>query len=220
MATRDYYVILGVQAADGQGNIRAAYRDLARRYHPDRAGPEGAAAFREITNAFSVLGDAERRRRYDEELARMDRSAQISDGDPLPLTRPRWSMRRDVVDTRPSYEALLDRFERNFTGLGVPKAERAQELHVDVAIRCADAARGTTLRLGLPSMIRCPKCRGVGCLNCRGRGLVETERPLDVAIPPLSGRGTTLVVPLSHLGVRNLYLNVRVRVDEGEPPGS
>jgi len=128
-------------------------------------------------------------------------------------------MRRDLVEVRPGADALFDRFERNFTGVGVPKGERVQELQVDVAISRQEADRGTTVRIGLPTFARCMGCRGYGCSACGGRGTVEQERPVSVTIPPMSGAGTTFVVPMSGLGIHNFYLHVQVRVSkEAEPP--
>jgi curved DNA-binding protein CbpA len=62
MAPRNYYVVLGVASDETEHGVRTAFRDLAKRYHPDRIGPRGAAPFREIAEAYEVLGDPERRR--------------------------------------------------------------------------------------------------------------------------------------------------------------
>lgn len=213
MALRNYYVILGVASSESERGIRAAYRDVVRRVHPDHAGPEGATAFREATEAYGVLADPHRRREYDDELARAGRRAPDQ-----PFVRD-VSMRRDLVEVRPGADALFARFERNFTGVGVPKGERVQELQVDVAISRQEADRGTTVRIGLPTFARCIGCRGYGCSACGGRGTVEQERPVSVTIPPMSGAGTTFVVPMSGLGIHNFYLHIRVRVSkEAEPP--
>jgi DnaJ-class molecular chaperone len=206
MAFRNYYVILGVGSMESDRGIRTAYRELVRRFHPDHAGPEGASAFREATEAYRVLADPLRRREYDDELARAQRP-QPSE----PFVRD-LSMRRDVVDSRPSAEELFGRIERNFTGVSVPKGDRVQELQVDIAISREEAERGTNVRIGLPTFSRCIGCRGYGCSACGGRGTVEQERPVTISVPPMSGPGTTFVLPLSGLGIHNFYLHVRVRV--------
>lgn len=207
MAARNYYVVLGVASDETERGVRAAFRDLAKRYHPDRVGPEGAGPFREVAEAYEVLGDPLRRRLYDESLRQRPH---------VPPDRPvrEASMRRHLADVRPSAEAMFSRFERNFTGRAVPKGEGVEELHVEVAVSPEEAARGTRLHIGVPVFWRCRGCGGGGCIGCEGRGALEGERPVAVHLPPMSGKGTTFVLPLAGYGIHNFYLRVRVRVDK------
>ncbi len=213
MASRNYYVILGVASNETEHGVRAAFRDLARRYHPDRIGPEGAAPFREIAEAYQVLGDPARRQAYDDLL----RGAHRARGDGLVREV---SIRRDLAEARPSEEAMFSRFARNFTGTGIPKAEGVERLNVEVAISEEEASRGARVRLAVPVFVPCMGCRARGCNACGWTGTRESERPLTINVPPMSGRGTTFVVPLAGLGVHNFYLRVRVRVDRGAEPQS
>lgn len=210
MSTRNYYVVLGVASTETDRGIRAAFRDLAKKHHPDRVGPSGAGSFREINEAYEVLRDARRRREYDDALA-----------DPRERFVRELSMRHDLVGARPSVEELFGRLARNFTGVNVPKGERPFELGVDVALSPEEARRGTQLRLAIPLFASCPRCAGRGCFACRGQGTREVERPVKVDVPPMSGAGATFVVPLSGLGVHNFFLHVRVRVHRSvEAPGT
>jgi DnaJ-class molecular chaperone len=212
MASRNYYVILGVSSNETERGVRAAFRDLAKRYHPDHVGPDGAATFREIAEAYDVLGDPGRREEYDQSLQQprgpLGGARRVRDV----------SMRRDLVDVRPSEEAMFRRFAQNF--VGVPKAEGVEELHVEVVISSEEAARGTRVRLGVPIFSRCGRCSGHGCDACGGHGTREGERPVMIRVPPMSGGGTTFVVPLTGLGIHNFYLRVRVRVDGAAEPQS
>src|SRR6266545_1732621 len=66
MARSDHYAILGVARDASDDQIRSAYRKLARQYHPDVNSDDGASArFREVTEAYEVLSDPQRRQRYD-----------------------------------------------------------------------------------------------------------------------------------------------------------
>ena len=211
MGARNYYIVLGVASDESERGVRAAFRDLAKRYHPDRIGPRGAAPFREVAEAYEVLGDPARRQRYDESLRQEVPSSGAQHRRDL-------SMRGGLVEVRPSEDAMFQRFERNFTGIDGPKGEAVDELKVDVAISREEAAKGTTLRIGVPVFRRCADCLGRGCGGCRGRGLVEGERPMTIDLPPMSGSGTTFVTRLSGLGTHNFYLKVRVRVDGALEP--
>ncbi|MGE3673415.1 MAG: DnaJ domain-containing protein, partial [Polyangiaceae bacterium] len=66
MSKRDYYEVLGVQKDAGDDEIRKAYKKLAVKFHPDRNpdNPEAEAAFKEATEAYSVLSDGEKRAAY------------------------------------------------------------------------------------------------------------------------------------------------------------
>jgi molecular chaperone DnaJ len=211
MAARNYYVVLGVASNETDQGVRAAFRDLAKRYHPDRVGPSGAGPFREVAEAYEVLGDPARRRQYDESLERRPHAL------PERLVRD-VSMRRDLVDVRPSEGAMFRRFERNFTREALPKGEAVEELNVEVAVSPDEAGKGARLRIGVPVFGRCARCGGHGCIGCDGSGLVEGERPVAVDLPPMSGKGTTFVLPLAGLGIHNFYLRVRVRVDKATEP--
>ena len=66
--TRDYYGVLGVASNASQDEIKKAYRRLAKRYHPDanQNDPKSAERFKEISEAYQVIGDAEKRKQYDD----------------------------------------------------------------------------------------------------------------------------------------------------------
>ena len=226
MALRNFYVILGVASDATEQGVRAAFRDLAKRYHPDRVGPAGAAPFREVVEAYETLSDPERRSDYDAALERS--AARRLPVEPLcdslrsaarKIPVRDVSLRSDFADVRPSDEALFARFARNFTGVGVPKSEHVDELQIEVAISEEEAGRGAEVHLGVPVFVECARCYGRGCVGCAGQGVIERERPVNIALPPMSGSsGATFVMPLSQLGIRNLYVRVRVRIDKEMAP--
>lgn len=224
---RNHYRTLRVPRNESARGIRSAYRRLARECHPDYAGPSGEATFKRITEAFEVLSDARRREDYDRELAgerprprKSETEASHPPGPrepPEPLIPPR-SPFAPTADVRPGLEPLLERWRRNFTGLGVPKSERVELLGFEVVLDADEARRGGWLPIELPVFVPCPTCGGVGwdsrfpCLTCDRQGLVERRRAVQVRIPPGIPSGTLLEVPLEGLGVHNFAVRLHVRV--------
>lgn len=234
---RTYYVVLGVPRDESTEGIRAAFRDRAKELHPDRSGSEGGDAFRELQQAYEVLSDPTRRRRYDAELHRGERPpepdrarASRRPAEPLvnaPHAEPLIpeddsddpvSLFRDFQTIRPSDEALRERLRRNFTGRGVPKAEHAEALTVELQLTADQALQGGTVPLAIPVARACPACDGAGstgafpCVTCGQSGWVEDERVVRVRIPPGVRSGWVSELPLDGLGIDNLYLRLLVRV--------
>jgi molecular chaperone DnaJ len=214
---RNLYLTLGVARTESPSGIRAAFRDLVKRYHPDRTGPGGAATFREITEAYAVLSDPARRARHDEVLDEARLRARAEERQP----RSHIVRIRDA-DVRPGLEPLFARIARNFTGLGVPKGERVEKLDIDVRLTREEAERGTIVNVGAPMFQRCEACAGLGrtlllqCASCLGAGLVEGTRRVPIHVPPGVSDGVEILVPLARAGVHNLFASVRVTID---PPG-
>jgi hypothetical protein len=246
MRRKDYYVILGISRTDAPAAIRSAYRDLAHRYHPDRTGPEGTRHFQEINEAYEVLSDPKQRSAYDQETGHpvqvkvepMGEEVRRSSG-PGRVGRPRpgatdpargepipepmipgdVSVLRDFGVTRPSEDALYDRFMRNFARYGLPKSGRVEPLTVELHVSPDRASRGGAVTLALPVFRPCPACKGTGsvwefgCLHCSGTGMLETEQPVRISLPPHTRDRDLFQVPIRHHGIQNLVLNLLVRVD-------
>src|SRR4026208_392191 len=96
---RDYYDVLGVAPGAGAEEIKRAYRQLARRYHPDISGDERGAAFLEVSRASGVLRDPQRRRGY---------AVRLTAG-----TRAEWMADEIAIDF-PSVSSVLDRMRDSF----------------------------------------------------------------------------------------------------------
>jgi DnaJ-class molecular chaperone len=217
MVGKDYYLIQGVARSASAAGIRAWYRDLARRLHPDVAGARSTSAFQAITEAYQVLADPAARRRYNEELAQGERVPAAE-----PVTPSGWipmSRQAEPYAVRPSFDALMERLVRSFTGLGIPKSERPEGLTFEVILTPDEAVRGVHVPIGIPRVHSCPMCGGTGrvwlfpCRSCREQGVVQTEEVLRVPIPPLVRPGSMIEVPLHGLGIHNLYLRLHVRIE-------
>src|SRR3954452_19466119 len=135
-AVTDYYAVLGVARTASVEEIRSAYRKLARQYHPDVASKdtESAERFRQVTEAYEVLSDAERRQRYD-----MFGSAQGGLGD----------------------FGIGDLFE-TFFGSELRRREprgpmRGADLRMEIEIELLDSVKGVERKIPVPRLATCPK---------------------------------------------------------------
>jgi DnaJ-class molecular chaperone len=226
MAQKDLYLVLGISRGETDRGIQEAYRELAKRYHPDRAGPATTRKFQDIQEAYRVLSDPEKRRIYSHELEEHEKGPPTAaegsffraQSQPEPLVPEPMSVLHGFQTIRPSFEPLLERFLRNFTGEGIPKGERLQDLNIEVVLSPEEAATGVTIAIAVPVFYTCRNCGGAGhvwlfsCIDCNGSGTVEGEETVRVRIPPMTSDKAIVEIPIHGLGIHNFYLCVHVRV--------
>jgi molecular chaperone DnaJ len=192
----DFYLVLGLERSASLGEIKRAYRRLARRYHPDiNPGDRLAAAeFRRIAEAYETLSDPDRRRQYDVAGAGVSREPEtygfegfdfsVSVGGPLASTFG--DLFADVLAPPQVRES--------------GKPERGADLHQSIGLSFEDALRGGQQTLTVTRQEHCRACRGTGtqgtveteCGLCQGSGLVKSARGHMVfskPCPPCRGTG-------------------------------
>jgi len=181
---RDPYEILGVQRTDNEAAIRAAYRKLAKRHHPDvnPGKPEAVERFKEISTAYDLLSDKEKR-------ARFDRGEIDAEGHEVPPERPFYrdfqqgaGQERYQTNGGFTQEDIEAFFSQAFgQGAGRPGrpgagfAARGRDVQYGLTVSFIDAANGTTRRLAMPEGktldIRIPPGTEDGhMLRLRGQG--------------------------------------------------
>lgn len=212
---KDYYDILGVARNASDKEIKAAYRRLARKHHPDVNPGDKAAEerFKEIAEAFAVLSDAEKRRRYDQG----GHAAFGPDFDPFA------GFRVDLSDF--GIGNLADLFDSLAGGGRRPRAARprhGEDIQLELQIPFVDAVLGTTIDALLRREAACGACGGSGrqrsapCGTCRGAGRVPVEERVKVRIPPgIEDGGLVRLPEKGSAGARggaagDAYLHVRV----------
>lgn len=211
---KDYYYILQVRSNASQEEIRKAYRRLVLRYHPDMSGEPDAAKFREVQEAYEVLGDEEKRKAYNHERKSLEERRRAPDefvyGRPIRLFE-------DFGTIVPGLEEIFDHIRRNFFGPS-RKVEPVRDLHVEVILDREEAAWGGDLPLEVPLYVRCPRCGGSGsdfpflCSLCRGEGWQQAPRKVLIQIPPGVRDGSVFRYGLGRFGIHNLHLDVTIRV--------
>jgi molecular chaperone DnaJ len=227
MAIKNYYVVLGVHREVSDAGIRSAYKDLAKKFHPDRIGEHSTEAFQAISEAYQTLSDPEKRRLHnrllDQEEDRRREAGQrvnVRQGlEPEPLSWERVSMMEDYQHARPSFEGLYQQFPKDFSGLGAPNALRAERLNFEVILTADEARQGGVISVEAPEFHPCSVCGGSGrnwmfhCFDCQGSGVIETQRPVNIRFPPQVRSGTVIEAPFAEFGNHNLHIRLYLLVD-------
>ena len=236
MEYRDYYKILGVPRNADDKAIKTAYRRLARKHHPDVAkGKDSAARFQEVAEAYDVLGDSEKRKRYDTLGPDWQRYAEAGAGSRGPFEGAEVHFGRGG-------EGFSDFFRTIFGDLGGRRSggfrdvdlgdlgarfgpDKGGDVEAVIEVSLEDAFRGVNRTVSLELDEPCPACGGAGhvnrkpCAQCRGGGWSKGRRNLEVKIPAGVTTGSRVRVggegQSGAGGSRrgDLYLKVTVRPD-------
>lgn len=220
-ATKDYYNILGVGKGASADEIKAAYRRLARKHHPDLNPGDKASEekFKEINEAYAVLGDAKKREEYD----RFGKTP-FAEGGP-------W-FERGFGGGMP----FEDIFEFGFGdifgmgGRGVP--ERGQDILMPLEVSLEEAFTGVTKKITVRKESSCPTCGGTGsaefrtCDKCGGKGQVQSARGffrVAQTCPACGGTGrrvTKACIQCAGQGFVTLTEAVNAKIPAGVDDGS
>jgi molecular chaperone DnaJ len=201
---RDYYDVLGVSPDAGADEIRRAYRQLARRYHPDISGDDRAVAFLEAGRAYEVLSDPRRRQSYDAARSSSRRVA----GAP----QSGWFADEVAIDF-PSVSNLLDRMRHSFFGVTA-----IEELSAEIVLTPLEAFEGTTVPMGIPVRQTCDRCGGRGetwqewCGACGGCGDVRAYHDVELRVPAGVRSGERFRFSVMPAGVPLTRVDVRISI--------
>ncbi len=193
---RDYYEVLGVERKAADQEIKSAYRKLALQHHPDRnphAKEESEEKFKEITEAYSVLADAEKRAAYD----RYGFAGVSGSGASSPDFSS--SIFSDFEDIFGDFFGFGDMFGRG-RGQG-SRSRRGADLRYDLEIAFEEAASGIDTKIKIPRSETCTTCNGTGarkgstpvtCPACGGRGQIRQQQgffTISRGCPQCGGHG-------------------------------
>jgi curved DNA-binding protein len=201
---KDYYEILGVDRKATETEIKTAYRKAARKHHPDlHVKSEKAAAeekFKEINEAYAVLGDTEKRAQYD----RLGENLQNGqEWQPAPDMGNFGSQSWHTTGA----DGFSDFFESLFgrsrssgpgSGFGQTRNMRGQDLESEIELTLEEAYQGGQKSLQFSIRSICPTCGGTGssnqiiCQSCGGSGSKTTVKTLDVKIPAFVRNGSKI----------------------------
>jgi molecular chaperone DnaJ len=178
--TKDYYKILGVKENATQDEIKKAYRQLSKQYHPD-VNPEGAETFKGIAEAYDTIGDEKKRQEYD-----------------FKRKNPFGGVDGDLGD-------IMDLFNRGYNPFARQRRQRAPDKVVVLSLTPNESMLGISKTLNYQRKQMCGSCNGQGgdrtnCTTCVGRGVVQQQFNLGGTVhiqnstcPSCQGSGSVLV---------------------------
>ena len=201
---RDYYEVLGVGKTATEDEIRKAYRALARRHHPDvNPGDKSAdEKFKEINEAYEVLSDSDKRKRYDQLGSNWKAGSDFT-------PPPGWESRGagfggfSAAGGQGSASAFSDFFESLFGRRhggrgGAGFRMRGNDVDAEITLNLEEAHRGAKRNISFDATETCPTCGGSGtkdgkaCPTCHGMGAVLRPKSLEVTIPAGVRQGSVI----------------------------
>ena len=225
MAKRDYYKVLGVDRTADEKGLKSAYRKLAMQYHPDRnpGDAEAEARFKEVTEAYEVLRDPQRRAAYD----RFGHAAFEGAGGGAGA-----GFGGDFAST------MSDIFDEFFGGAargrGPGGRQRGSDLRYNLEIDLEDAFEGKTVEIEVPTSATCSVCEGSGarpgtapttCAGCGGSGRVRVTQgffTLERTCATCGGRGRVVIDPCTNCAGqgrvsedKTLTVNIPAGIEDG-----
>lgn len=206
---KNYYEILGVTPDSDEAEIKASYRRLARKYHPD-VNPDKEDLFKAITEAYEVLSNKMKRAQYDT-LNGFFKSQKTNTSSQKAEQEYKFNSSEDPINNKKNSEEekLKNRFSdfwydfkktsNNFD----KKKEKispvnGDDIFSDITISLKDVAQGTTRTINIMHTVQCPLCKGrkfingAKCTVCSGKGDVSDHKKITVKIPKNVKNGAKL----------------------------
>ncbi len=212
---KNFYKVLGVDQKASPEKIKRAFRQAAKRYHPD-VSPRDEEKFREVQEAYETLSDPEKKALYDREM--LDKRAPLPKPHPF---RPSESYPSSVFD---GIDEFFEELEDSLMGTGFAFLDEWEQGHegfsVEITLTPSEARKGCKIPLEIPFWADCRRCRGTGyvtgliCGLCRGRGKERIKKKITLTMPSGVKNGMRIRVPLRGLDLRRIYLVAALRISK------
>jgi molecular chaperone DnaJ len=227
---RDYYEVLEVERTATPKDIKSSYRKLAMKYHPDKnSSPDAEEKFKEISEAYAVLSDPDKRRQYDQ-FGHAGIDGRYTQEDIFRGV--------DFEDIFRGFGFGGDSIFDIFFGGSRRRPRRGSDLRYDLEISLGEAATGLETTIDVPRSETCPTCNGSGtspgtspmtCTSCQGKGQVTKAQstPFGQMVTTTTcsrcgGRGQIITSPCSECkGSGNVrrYRKISVKIPPGVETG-
>ena len=219
-AKRDYYEVLGVNKSSSPADVKSQYRKLALKFHPDRNKSSDASIhFKEISEAYAVLSDSEKRKVYDQ-YGHDGMNNQFGG--------------KDVFRGNANFGDIFGDIFKNFTGFGFTGGQRGADMLYEMSISLEDVLHGKNTSIDIDQNVSCPDCDATGCRpgtskskcsSCNGYGKVRQTRRMgpasfitESACGRCSGQGEKIDDPCRKCSGKGLVRGVK-HVPISLPPG-
>ncbi|MEM7711363.1 MAG: DnaJ domain-containing protein, partial [Pseudomonadota bacterium] len=223
MAKRDYYDVLGVAKGSDASEIKKAFRQKARKLHPDQNpdDPKAATEFKEVSEAYEVLKDADKKAAYDQFGHAAFEGGMGGGG------------RGPQGDFSSAFSDVFEDLFGDFMGGGGRRrsgAQRGSDLRYNLSITLEDAYLGKQTVIQVPGTVNCGTCSGSGaeggsqpqtCPTCSGHGKVRAQQgffTIERTCPTCQGRGQIIKNPCktcSGLGTQRKERSLNVNIPAG-----
>ena len=233
---KDFYQVLGVGKEAPADEIKRAYRKLAQKYHPDANAGDPAAEerFKQVSEAYAVLSDAEQRKEYDELRRLVEAGAYrgFDNGQGNPFGSGQRVRMEDLFGG-----GLGDIFSGFGGGSGRRRGgpQRGADVSAELTQSFHDAVNGVTTTISIRGEAPCSRCGGAGaepgtsvdvCPTCRGTGVVAQNQGVfsfSQTCPQCGGSGRIVPTPCTQCrgkGTEVRTRNIKVRIPPGVQDGA
>jgi len=234
-AKRDYYEVLGVSKDTPINEIKSQYRKLALKFHPDRnKSQEAAEHFKEISEAYAVISDPEKRKIYDQ-YGHAGVDGRYTSDDIFQGASANFS---DIFGRSDGFDSIFESIFGRGGGFGAQQ-QRGSDLLYETSITLEEVFSGKKMEIEVRKNIECNTCNGSGCKpgtnqktcqNCNGQGQVRKSRSMGfasfVTVEPCStcrGKGSIIENPCSDCkgtgkkkGTKKITFDIPPGIDNGD----
>ena len=240
-AKRDYYEVIGVSKTASPNEIKSQYRKLALKFHPDRNKTSDAAEhFKEISEAYAVLSDPEKRKLYDQYgHAGVDGKYSTED-----IFRGASTSFDDILGDlfgsgRGGFGSIFESLLGRGGGFGNFRRQQGSDLLYETSITLEDVLHGKHMEIDIHKHVDCADCQGSGCSPgtskstcsaCNGQGQMRQTRKMGfasfVTVGPCNscnGKGSIIEKPCKNCkgsgktkGIRHMPFDIPSGIDSGD----
>ena len=241
-AKRDYYEVIGVSKTASTDEIKSQYRKLALKFHPDRnRSNEAPEHFKEISEAYAVLSDSEKRKIYDQ-YGHAGVDGRYSTEDIFQGASGNFNdIFNDLFGRSHGMDSILESLfgRRGFGGFGGFGQRKGADMFYETSITLEDVLNGKKIEIDVQKDVECDSCRGSGCASgtskitcssCNGQGQVRQSRKMGFAsfvtvVPCIKCKGQGIIVekPCKNCkgigkrkGTRHVSFDVPAGIDSGD----